>query len=220
MTTTPTRPRRRGEDGVEANARLTGGTAAVLLVLLAIEGVTVLRIGPLLTLHVIVGLLLVPPILLKIGSTTWRFARYYRGDPAYRQKGPPHPVLRVLGPFVVVLTLLLFASGIALLLDPNGLGGHLLLIHRASFFVWLAATTVHVLGHLIETGRLAPRDWMPRTRRQVPGAGTRQLTIVASLVVGAVLAALLYGRVTNFRQSHHHHDGFGPPPSAITAPRR
>jgi hypothetical protein len=218
MTATPTRQHRRRADGVEANARLTGGTAVVLLVLLAIEGVTVLRIGQLLTLHVIVGLLLVPPILLKIGSTTWRFARYYSGDAAYRAKGPPHPVLRILGPFVVVLTLLLFASGIALLLDPNGLSDRLLLIHRASFFVWLAVTTVHVLGHLVETGRLAPRDWTPRARRQIPGAGARQLTIAASLIVGAVLAAALSGRVTDYRQGHHHHDRLVPPPSASTAP--
>jgi hypothetical protein len=201
--------RLQGRRRVEANARLTAGTAAVLLVLLGIEGVTVLRVGQLLTLHVVVGLLLVPPVLLKIASTMWRFARYYLGDSAYREKGPPHPVLRVLGPFVVLLTVVLFASGIALLLDPSGLGGHLLLIHRASFIVWLAVTAVHVLGHLVEMGRLAPRDWMPLARRRVKGAGVRQLAIVASLIIGAVLAAALVGRVSDFRQtSHGHNKGF------------
>jgi hypothetical protein len=151
----------------------------------------------------------------KIGSTSWRFTRYYLGDPAYRAKGPPAPALRVLGPFVVLLTVLLFASGIALLLDPNGLGGQLLFIHRASFFVWFAAMAVHVLGHLVETGRLAPRDWVRRTRRRVPGATVRQLTIVASLALGAVLAAALTGRVTDFRQSFHGHVSglVKPPPS-------
>jgi hypothetical protein len=191
---------------VEANARLTAGTAVVLLVLLFIEGVTVLRVSQLLTLHVVVGLLLVPPVVLKIASTTWRFARYYLGDPAYKEKGPPHPVLRVLGPFVVVLTVVLFASGVALLLVPDGLGGQLLLLHRASFILWLAVTTVHVLGHLVETGRLAPRDWTHHARRRVPGASTRLLTIVASLVVGAVLAGALVGRVSSFRQTFHGHN--------------
>lgn len=194
--------RRKGSRQVEANARLTAGTAAVLLVLLAIEGVTVLQIQQLLTLHVVVGLLLVPPILLKIASTTWRFARYYLGDTAYQEKGPPRPTLRVLGPFVVMLTVILFASGVALLLVPNGLSGQLLFIHKASFVLWLAVTAVHVLGHLVETGRLAPRDWMHHARRRVPGASVRQLTIVASLVVGAVLAAALVGRVNNFRQTY------------------
>jgi len=212
--------RRQGSRRVEANARLTAGTAVVLLVLLAVEGVTVLRVGQLLTLHVVVGLLLVPPVVLKIASTTWRFARYYLGDPAYREKGPPHPVLRVLGPFVVVLTVVLFASGIALLLVPNGLGGHLLLIHRASFFLWLAVTTVHVLGHFLETSRLAPRDWMHHARRRVPGAGARQLTIVASLLVGAVLAVALVGRVSDFRQAFHGHKGGFVPRAAPPAPAR
>jgi hypothetical protein len=199
--------RRQGSRRVEANARLTAGTAVVLLVLLAVEGVTVIRVGQLLTLHVVVGLLLVPPVVLKIASTTWRFVHYYLGDPAYREKGPPHPALRVLGPFVVVLTVVLFASGIALLLAPNSLGGHLLLIHRASFILWLTVTAVHVLGHLVETGRLAPRDWMHRARRQVPGASTRQLMIVASLVIGAVLAAALAGRAGDFRNTYHGHKG-------------
>ena len=41
------RARRGGSDaGVESNARLTGATAAVLLVLLAAEGVTVLESAP------------------------------------------------------------------------------------------------------------------------------------------------------------------------------
>jgi hypothetical protein len=194
--------RRHGNDGrrsgVEANARLTATTAVVLLVLLAVEGVTVLRIGSLLRLHVIVGLLLVPPVLLKMGSTGWRFARYYLGDPAYKEKGPPHPILRVLGPFVVILTVLLFASGIALLLAPSSWHSRLLLVHRASFFVWLAAMAIHVIGHLLETARLAPLDWKPRTRRRVSGANTRQLTVLVSLGVGAGLAAALVGHVTTY----------------------
>jgi hypothetical protein len=210
---------RQGRLRVEGNARLTAGTAVVLLVLLAVEGVTVLQIHQLLTLHVVVGLLLVPPVLLKMASTTWRFAHYYRGDAAYREKGPPHPVLRVLGPFVVVLTVILFASGTALLLAPNGLGGRLLLIHKASFVLWLAVTAVHVLGHLVETGRLAPRDWMHHTRRRVPHAGVRQLSIAASLVIGAVLAVALVGHVNTYRQTYRGagHDR-GPNPPAATPP--
>jgi hypothetical protein len=51
--------RRQGSRRVEANARLTAGTAVVLLILLAVEGATVLQIHQLLTVHVVVGLLLV-----------------------------------------------------------------------------------------------------------------------------------------------------------------
>ena len=55
--------------GVEANARLTASVAVVLLVLLALEGVTLLQLGSLLRVHVFVGMLLVPPVLLKSAST-------------------------------------------------------------------------------------------------------------------------------------------------------
>lgn len=54
-------------------------------------------------------------MLLKVASTTWRFARYYTGAPAYRRKGPPPVLLRLLGPVVVILTLVLLFSGVGLL---------------------------------------------------------------------------------------------------------
>ncbi len=71
------------------NARLTAANAAVLLVLLAAEGVTILGVRQMLSPHVFIGMVLIPPVLLKVASTGWRFARYYRGAPAYRRKGAP-----------------------------------------------------------------------------------------------------------------------------------
>ncbi|MBO0744705.1 MAG: hypothetical protein J2P43_06785, partial [Candidatus Dormibacteraeota bacterium] len=53
---------------VEANSRLTAQTGVVLFVLLAAEGVTILSIRALLLPHIFIGLLLVPPLLLKIAS--------------------------------------------------------------------------------------------------------------------------------------------------------
>jgi len=43
--------------------------------------------------------------------------------------------------------------------------------------------------------RLAPRDWLRRTRRDVTGAGLRQWLIAASLVAGVLLGFLLLSRV-------------------------
>jgi hypothetical protein len=65
----PGRAERRADAGVAANARLTASNAAVLLVLLAIEGVTVLRVRALLAPHVFIGVVLIPPVLLKVAST-------------------------------------------------------------------------------------------------------------------------------------------------------
>ena len=150
---------------------MTASVAVVLFVLLAAEGVTILRIGPLLTPHVFIGMLLIPPVVLKIGSTTWRFARYYLGSPVYRRKGPPPIVLRLLGPVLVTLTLIVFASGIALLFTPTAWHSRMLFVHKASFILWIAAMAIHVVGHLLDTARLAPRDWMRRTRREVTWSG-------------------------------------------------
>jgi len=190
---------------VEANSRLTGSTAAVLFVLLAAEGFTIVRVRALLSPHVFIGMLLVPPVVLKIGSTSYRFARYYLGSPAYRRKGPPPTVLRLLGPFVVVLTLILFGSGIALLLVRPSHRPPLLLLHKASFVLWFGAMAIHVLGHLVDTARLAPRDWMRRTRRDVTGPGLRQWALVSSVAVGALLGWLLLGQVGPWRASSPAH---------------
>jgi len=183
-----TRGRHAQRMGVEANARLTASTAAVLLILLAVEGLTVVQIRPLLTAHVFVGMLLVPPVLVKLSSTIWRFAKYYLGSPDYREKGPPMAVLRVLGPFVALLTIVLFASGIVLLLGPQSLHSQFQLIHKASFILWFIFMTIHVLGHLGDTARLATKDWTSRAQRVVAGSKIRRYVLSASLVAGVFLA--------------------------------
>ncbi|HEV3187366.1 MAG TPA: hypothetical protein VGZ04_04880 [Acidimicrobiales bacterium] len=190
-------PGRSGQEvaGVEGNARLTSSVAAVIFVVLAVEGVTILRIGRLLDAHVFIGLLLIPLVLAKIASTTWRFAKYYRGDPAYRRKGPPALFLRLLGPLLIALTLIVLASGIALIEAPTSFRQNLMTIHKASFILWIAVMAVHVLGHLGETIRLAPRDWLLRTRRQVSGASSRQWLLVWSLALGLVIALALTPQV-------------------------
>jgi hypothetical protein len=167
----------------------------VLFVLLVAEGVTVLSVRSLLTPHVFIGMVLVPPVLLKIGTTTWRFVRYYLGAPAYRTKGPPPAALRLIGPIVVLLTVVVFASGIALLLGPASWRANMLLLHKASFILWLVVMAFHVLGHLLDTAKLAPQDWVRRTRRQVVGAGVRQWALATSVVIGLVLGVIVLPRV-------------------------
>lgn len=194
-------------EGVEANSRLTAGAGALVFVLLAAEGVTILRVRGLLSAHVFIGMLLVPPVLVKMASTGWRFLRYYAGSPAYRQKGPPPVLLRLLGPAVVVLTIVVFASGIALVLAPSSFHGKLLLLHKASFVLWFAATAIHVLGHLIETARLAPADWLRRTSRDVAGAGARRWALVSATVLGCLLGILMLGPTSTYSSQHHFKQG-------------
>jgi hypothetical protein len=149
----------------------------------------------LLTVHVFVGMLVIPPILVKISSTTWRFARYYIGSPEYRHNGPPPIALRVIGPFVVVLTVVLFATGVLLLLGPTGWRAQMLQLHQASFILWFVVMAVHVLGHLGDMARLSTKDWTRRTRGLVSGSRARRLLTTLSLLVGLVLAFMTVSRV-------------------------
>ena len=182
-------PRRipRALAGAHANERLTAGNAVLLLLLLAAEGATVLSVRSLLSIHVFLGGVLIPLVAVKIATTTSRFVHYYRGEPEYVRKGPPPWILRLLGPAVVALTVVLFGSGVALLFPTLGSHRLLLLAHKASFILWFGTMTVHVLGHLAGTSRHGLPEW---TRRHVPGAPVRRAVLLAA--VGSGLAAGFY----------------------------
>lgn len=176
--------------GVDGNERLTAATAVVLVVLLAALGVTILSIGSLIWWHVLLGMLLIPPVLLKLGSTGWRFARYYARAPEYLRRGPPLLPLRLMAPLVIAATLAVFATGVALLIVGPA-GGVLVGLHKASFVVWLVVTAIHVLAHLRSIPKLVASDWRRRPlrpERNVPGTGWRALLLAGSVVAGAILA--------------------------------
>jgi len=58
--------------GAVGNEELTVAAGILLIVLLAALGVTIVRIGQLLSVHMFIGLLLVPPVGLKMASTGYR----------------------------------------------------------------------------------------------------------------------------------------------------
>ena len=75
MSETASRERAEGESA--ANERLTSLTGALLFVLLAAIGVTVLSVRRLLPEHFVIGFILIPPIALKMTTTGYRFVNYY-----------------------------------------------------------------------------------------------------------------------------------------------
>jgi hypothetical protein len=166
--------------GSRANEQLTSLVAAVLLVLLAVESVTLLNLRSLLTVHAFVGMLLIPVVGLKLASTGWRMARYYVRADEYVLRGPPHVALRVfVAPVVVVSTVFLFGTGVALLVLERT-EGPIVLLHKASFIVWLGATGLHVLAHLVELLRAL--------RTRVPGLAVRLGAVGTAVAAGALLA--------------------------------
>lgn len=174
--------RPRGDPGVEANARLTAYAAVVLLVPLAAEVFTGIRPG--LDAHALIGFLLVPPVLLKLGSVGYRFARYYVRDPRYRASGPPEVVMRLLGPALVLLTVALFVTGIELWLFGFEFGSQWLTWHKATFLLWFFAMTVHVTAYVRRTPALALAD----SHDRVSGTFARRSLVVGSLLFGVALA--------------------------------
>ncbi len=201
--------------GTEGNERLTVLTGLLLIVLLAVLGLTIVDLHGLLWLHLFLGLLLIGPVALKLASTGYRFMRYYTHNRRYRVKGPPPPALRMLAPAVVGLTGLVFLSGVILLFigPDSSLRSDVFLVHKASFILWIGATGLHVLGHLPEVfrflrisnesrmemialrshrqvgaGPVGPSIWLSG---RLPGGAGRWLSIGTALVLGLVLAVAL-----------------------------
>lgn len=175
----------------DGNERLTAATGAVLLVLFAVEGFTILAIHRLLTLHFFAGMLLIGPAVLKTCSTCYRFARYYLGDPVYRRKGPPAPLLRLIGPLVVLSTVGVVGSGVVLAIAGPG-QRYWLFLHKASFVIWFCVMTVHVLAYVTRLPRLLSADLPARVAaragQQLSGRGMRWSLLALSLAAGLVLA--------------------------------
>lgn len=181
--------------GAAGNERLTAMTGAVLLVLLAAEGVTILFKQQLMTAHFFIGMLLVGPVLLKMGSTGYRFARYYTGSEPYVRKGPPALLLRLLGPVVIATSVGVIGSGVALAFTGPGSGaGTWLFLHKATFVLWFGAMAVHVLWYAPQLPRLLRRGsaGRQRVRAALAGAGRRWLLLTAALVAGLVIALATY----------------------------
>ena len=193
--------------GVEGNRRLTTLTAIVLLALLAVEGLTVLAgVRSTLSVHVFVGMLLLPPIALKLASVGYRFVRYYTGSTPYRTAGPPPWFLRALGPVVVVSTVALFGSGVALIVLGPGTGS-VLAVHKISFIVWGISTSAHVLAHLRRLPGVATTEWLRRRRPR--GATVRLVALAASLVLGLGIAGSTIHLASPWAHHHHFGDRFG-----------
>jgi hypothetical protein len=202
--------------GTEGNEILTSATAVVLTLLLIAEGVTIVLIGDLLSAHMFIGMVLIPPVLLKLGSTGYRFARYYTGVRVYREKGPPRLLLRVLAPLLVITTITIFATGVVLLV--SGRRSDLVFnLHKVSFIVWGAFFAVHFLAHVPQTTRLMRTGWTRASRRRVAGSELRLALLISSIGGGLALALAVLSLITGWHGEHHRRDDRPPAPSAAFA---
>jgi hypothetical protein len=174
------------------NERLTAMTGTVLLVLFVAECLTLLNIGNLLTLHVFLGLLLLGPVGLKVGSTLWRFTRYYTGSAAYVRRGPPAPLQRVTGPFVILTTVAVLGTGIMLIVEGNGPGGWpWIRLHRMAFLLWAVVMVIHLASYVPKLPRMLSGR-ADHARHLLAARATRWLLLSGSLAAGLGLAFATY----------------------------
>jgi hypothetical protein len=126
--------------------------------------------------------------------------RYYRRGEEYVRRGPPHVALRVVvAPILTLSTVVLFGTGVALLiLDQTH--GTLVGLHKASFIVWLGAAVLHVLAHLLRL----PGLW----RLRVPGVALRAALVASSLAAGVVLATATLPGADRLQDQASAHIGF------------
>lgn len=187
--TAPTGPTERAILGAEGNERLTAWAGAALFVGFAAQGITILNIHWWLTAHILIGIMLLAPVGVKISSTVYRFARYYTGSPAYVRKGPPHPLLRIIAPFLLLNTVFILLSGL-LILVAGDYRAPVEALHKLSLWTWLALTGVHVLAYLWRVPRLLLADL--RGRGTSAAAAAQRVAVVAgACVVGVALALAL-----------------------------
>jgi hypothetical protein len=185
------------------NERLTALTGAVLVPMLAVEGVSIIALDQLFPVHVVVGLALIPVVLLKLGSTSYRMVRYYLRTAAYRARGAPPMLLRLLGPVLAVSTAVVIGSGVGLIVA--GRNGTLRGLHQTSFVVFGVAIAIHTLAHI---RTLLPLfRWGSVGRVRIPGARRRWLAVGASLLTGAIIAtAVVAADGTATHRPPHHRD--------------
>jgi uncharacterized membrane protein YwaF len=194
------------------NEQLTTVTGAILIVLLAVIGVTIPQLRQFVSVHLFVGMLLIGPVLLKVASTGYRFVRYYTGDVEYRRKGPPELVLRVIGPIVVLSTAAVFATGVVLLILGPSHRNPWVELHKLTFIVWVVFMSLHVLLHLPAVARALGIGRGGREQRAgaAPGTAGRRIAISGALVAGVVLAIVLipdFAAWTSHGAFVHHHHG-------------
>jgi hypothetical protein len=192
----------------DGNERLTSAVGVVLLVPIAIELITIpLGVHAFMSLHVFVGFVLIPLVLLKLASTGWRFARYYRRNPAYRAHGAPQLAMRILGPLFVTATIVLFASGVAMGFLHGSTLSLARRLHGPASVVWIALLGVHVLVYLKRALISSARDVARAKRDSIRGVKTRAYALVVTVVCGFAIAAATVPaqhRWVDLRHHRHH----------------
>ena len=184
--------------GAAGDEILTSTIAVALTALLALEGVTVVHMAGLVSAHMFIGMVLIPPIALKLSSTGYRFARYYTRAREYRALGPPRLPLRLLAPVLVASTIGVLVTGV-LLLSVGHKSNTLLELHKVSFIVFLVLFIPHVAAYIPRVTRSLTSEWREARRRAVAGLSLRATLVAMAVGGGAALAVAVLHAINAWR---------------------
>jgi hypothetical protein len=188
-----------GAGGPAGNGLVTAWTGLILLVVSVAELLTLFDVRGLISWHVALGALLLPPTVMKTASTGWRMVSYYLGRQPYREAGPPPLLMRLLGPLVVISTLGLLGTGVLLVLLGEGRSHQTLVtvlgfrvdwvtLHQGFFAAWAVVVGLHLLGRIVPALRMT---MVPGPGAAVPGRWLRVLWFAAMVISAAALAVVL-----------------------------
>ncbi|HEV2216146.1 MAG TPA: hypothetical protein VGV88_01115 [Candidatus Dormibacteraeota bacterium] len=178
------------------NEHLTAVNGALLFVLLVALAITVLLIRPLLSAHFLIGFMLVPPLALKLWTTSHRFLMYYLRDPDFRVAGPPPLFLRfIVAPALVAATLVVMATGLELWAFGDRFGTWWVTAHTVSAVAFMAAVFFHLVGHSRRSATAVAEDL---STEAAAGAFTRRSVMLGCLILSFVLAAASLTYATPF----------------------
>ncbi|HKY04511.1 MAG TPA: molybdopterin-dependent oxidoreductase [Blastocatellia bacterium] len=229
-------PARRSRDTVTTNTRFTRSLGAVLFWLVILQffsallffGVCVnwemprwLPYSFTRAVHFFVGFMLIPLVLLKLATTSWKAAGYYLGRAAYRKEGPPRWYNRVLSPVMGLLFIASLWSGVAMWGSYEYLFPVPYLYHDYAVVQWhlwssafVAALVIfHIVAHFAETFRNRERKAKEDSANiEAPGYRVARRAAVGSFIGGAVYLAVSAAQWPWPRLSwlSKYHDGPGP----------
>ena len=102
-------------------------------------------------------------------------------------------------PYSCSLTLVLFSTGVALLVLGQT-EGTMVGLHKASFIVWIVAAGLHVLAHALKLPGIL--------RAKIPGAALRVSLVTGVVLSGALLAVATLPAADQLQDQATAHVGF------------
>jgi hypothetical protein len=152
---------------VFGNRALTSWAGLALLPGLAVVALSGLAFGNFWQLHYVAGLSLIPLLVVKLGSTTYRALSYYMRRAVYRAAGAPEWIGRLLAPALIVSTIIAMATGIWMW-SQHSEAQPWAKLHVLSVIAMGACVGLHLLLRTPLSLHAAARDAAGALRRNVP----------------------------------------------------